>query len=144
MRQIIYFSTAVGPQTKGVLTEILSSSRRWNEQKEVTGLLIAGGYRYLQVVEAEHDALQLTIDRILRDRRHTRIDILVDRSIAERCFPDWSMAFCADPALDQYASFSDLAAVLREAVDSSLRAQVDKFEATFCTSSLKPPSPWTS
>lgn len=143
MRQLVYFSTAIAPQTKPVLDEILVSSRRWNEAKAVTGLLIAGGQRFLQIIEAERDPLRLTIERILRDRRHTRVDILVERSIAERSFADWSMAFFADPTLSEYASFSDLVAVLRDAVDEKLRDQVDEFHAAFRATSLVPPASWT-
>ncbi len=143
MRQLVYFSTAVGPQSETMLEDILASSRRWNEINRVTGLLIAGGQRFLQVIEAERDPLRLTIERIMRDRRHRRVDILVQRSIVERSFADWSMAFFADPALDDYATFSDVVGVLRATVDEKLRDQVDAFHATFRASPLAPPTSWT-
>jgi hypothetical protein len=49
--QIGYFSTAAGPQVPTVVHDILTVARRVNRSMGVTGLLVAGSNRYLQVIE---------------------------------------------------------------------------------------------
>jgi len=143
VRQIIYFSTATVLQTEQLVADVLQSSRRSNEQKQVTGLLIAGGNRYLQVIEGQADALKMTMERILSDWRHTRIDVLVDRKVTRRAFTDWSMAFCSDPELGGYASFGAMVSILSDTVEPHLRAQVELLATTFTSTPLRPASPWS-
>ena len=142
VRQIIYFSTASVPQTEEVVDDVLASSRRWNEKEQVTGLLIAGGNRYLQVIEGHADALKMTMERILSDRRHARIDVLVERRIARRSFADWSMAFYTDPGLGNYASFGEIVSLLSDTVEPHLRTQVETLATTFASTPLTPATPW--
>ena len=141
MRQIIYFSTAAVPQSAQTIADLLEVSRRRNGNEGVTGLLIAGGNRYLQAIEGEDSTVGATMQRIADDERHTGVYILLDRIVSERSFADWSMAFRDDPKLGEYASFAEIAETFRDEVDEHLRAQVECFSRTFATTPLQPPDP---
>lgn len=51
MIQIAYFSTAAVPQTPELIHNILAVSRANNARDDISGLLVAGGGRYMQVIE---------------------------------------------------------------------------------------------
>jgi hypothetical protein len=45
------------------------------------------------VLEGEQEAAEETYARITQDRRHVDIVLLLKEAVAERQFPQWSMAF---------------------------------------------------
>ena len=127
MLQIVYISTARQPASPAQLREILAISRRNNAQAEVTGLLLAGGRRFLQALEGPDRAVLATFDRIRTDPRHGAIVALSIKAIEAREFGDWSMAFeegGAGEATDLRASVAELVSTL---ADRSLRAQFTGF-----------------
>ncbi len=145
MRQIVYFSTASGRQDGVVTAEILAVSRERNRHENVTGLLIADGNRYLQVVEGSAAVVEATIARIRRDQRHLGMAVLIDRTISERSFAGWSMAFREEPTFDHFATLEQLIDRMREQVrDARLREQLDCFARSFTVAPVHHvPSPWT-
>lgn len=93
MQRILYISTARGGVTQPLIDDILRVSRRNNSADAVTGLLIAGGTRFLQVLEGSDLAVSRTFERIQRDPRHFAMVQLAKQTITERSFGDWSMGF---------------------------------------------------
>ena len=145
MRQIVYFSTAAERQDEASIDEILATSRRRNLLDGVTGLLMAGGNRYLQILEGSPAAIGQTLARIQLDRRHLGLSVLVDRNLVSRNFSEWKMAFCREPRLDEFASFSVLAAQMHDAVDPRLRDQIRRMSEKFATSPMQlAATPWRS
>lgn len=143
MRQLVYFSTAAAHQCAEMIANILEISRRRNAREGVTGLLVAGGNRFLQVIEGEPAALGATISRIENDVRHSGVQILVDRIVQHRGFESWSMAYHDVPRLGAYATFRTVADAMHDEVDDALKAQVQCFTNTFATTPISPrPSPW--
>ena len=93
MEQIVYISTSredIGPL---LLDSILASARRNNARDGLTGLLIVGNRRFLQVLEGPSEACLSCYDRIRADPRHFAVVQLSRRTISERSFGDWSMGF---------------------------------------------------
>lgn len=134
MRQIIYFSTAADRQDAVVLAEIVAQSRAHNLRDNVTGLLVAGGHRYLQVIEGSSPVIGRLVKRLRQDQRHLGMSVLVDRVIPTRNFDGWSMAFARQPQLNEFATFGHLVAEMRvELTDAKLRDQLDCFARTFAT-----------
>lgn len=116
MRQLVYISTARAPVIDDALLEaILSASRRNNDAAGISGLLLAGGRRFLQALEGPDDAVAETYDRIKADPRHFAFVMLADKPIDTPEFGEWSMA---------YTQGNDPKAGL------ALRAAVDKLTAT--------------
>jgi hypothetical protein len=93
MHQLIYTSTATAPFTADALRELLSRARTTNTGLCVSGMLLHIEGAFLQVLEGEREVVEKLYERILRDRRHTRVLRLVARDIPERNFADWSMGF---------------------------------------------------
>jgi hypothetical protein len=97
----------------------LLQARRNNPRDGLTGALIVRGDLYLQLLEGPEAAVMATYARIARDHRHLAVKLLVQETVAERLFPNWTMhddpaqswlwsaAEVADGALDR-ASPDDL------------------------------------
>ncbi|MDA3963667.1 MAG: BLUF domain-containing protein [Planctomycetota bacterium] len=93
--RIVYISrlaTDFGPDE---IEDLLAHSRRRNADERVTGLLVAMGGYFFQVLEGPRAAVHGTFARISTDVRHTDVTTLCDEALAERLFGDWAMA-CLD------------------------------------------------
>ena len=145
MRQIVYFSTASQHQDALTVAGILAISRNHNLREKITGLLVAGGHRYLQVFEGPAVTVEELMGRIQRDHRHVGATVLVNRKISERSFSGWSMAYFEEPKLGEYETFTQLIDRMRaELPERKLRDQIDCFERRFAVAALAPAaSPWT-
>lgn len=93
MLQLVYISSAKAPVSGAVLDNILAVSRRNNAAVGVSGLLVAGGRRFLQALEGPEQAVLATYARIQADHRHRALVLLSRRQVDERGFGDWSMAY---------------------------------------------------
>jgi len=128
MLQLVYISTARAPHDPATLDAILGASRRNNARVNVTGLLVAGGRRFLQALEGPEDAVLSTYTRIQADARHRALVLLSSRTVEARSFGNWSMAF--EPGAeapgeeDLRATVAGLVASL---TDPDLRAQFNGF-----------------
>ena len=132
MRQIAYFSTAAEPQTDALVHAILVTSRIHNRCNGISGLLVAGGNRFLQVLEGDKNVVDPLYAAIRRDPRHLAITTLLDRPILARSFADWTMAYRREPALGQFDSFPQtLRYMTQQVTDSGLRRQIEMFARTF-------------
>eukprot|EP00752_Nemacystus_decipiens_P015839 g14149.t1 len=100
MRRLIYFSNAaegVGPRD---IEDILAVSRRRNAEAGVTGLLLFMHGVFAQVLEGDAQQVDSVYRRIEADGRHVEPEILSDRTVAQRSFTDWSMAYLETTADD--------------------------------------------
>ena len=95
MYRLLYISTARAPITAEMLETILRASRRNNAAAGITGLLVAGGTRFLQVLEGDRAAVQATYARICADPRHFATVVLEEAPITARTFPQWAMGSVA-------------------------------------------------
>jgi hypothetical protein len=96
IRRIIYVSRSLISAEPAGIDAIVSSSIKWNSEFRVTGMLWANGVHFAQVLEGEADNVRSTMDRILNDRRHADIDVLLDRAVMSRQFGNWSMRRAAN------------------------------------------------
>lgn len=93
MHHLIYMSTAVQPLSDAELSALLHQARLRNEQDNITGALVYGDGRFMQIIEGDKAALDDLYARLLSDQRHVGLVKLADKEVAERSFADWSMAF---------------------------------------------------
>lgn len=90
----MYTSRSVRPMTTDDCKEILNSARGHNKRNGVTGFLAyAPNGTFVQVIEGDPDALEMTYARITDDPRHYQVTTLLDDNGDQRLFPDWSMGF---------------------------------------------------
>ncbi|WP_225437433.1 BLUF domain-containing protein [Arthrobacter sedimenti] len=93
---IVYSSTSAHPFKDEELNALLALSRENNARAHLTGMLLYRSGRFLQVIEGPADVLRERMSIIAADPRHLDIHILLQETIDERQFPDWTMAY--DPA----------------------------------------------
>ena len=93
MLQLAFISTFGLSVTEKDITDILDRSRKNNRTDEITGILIADGMRFLQVLEGDRKKVQATFARIGVDKRHFAIFKLIDREAPDRDFGEWDMAY---------------------------------------------------
>jgi hypothetical protein len=128
MLQLGYFSTAKGAQDAQAVHEILVKARRANCRDNITGLLVAGGGRYLQVIEGPQAAVEILYGKILTDPRHVAVAAFLTRQIAKRSFGSWSMAFRRQTAAGESNSFADvLGALTADISDTDLQYRIRYF-----------------
>jgi len=125
MEQLIYISTSRAPvrPSEAEVQHILEVSRRNNTRDQLSGLLVVGGRRFLQVLEGPAEQLSRALARIKADDRHFAIVELTRREILERSFPDWDMGYEADGR-----RLTDIVGkLITELNDPVLRAQLEGF-----------------
>ena len=146
MRQIVYFSTAAGQQDANTVAAIWALTREQYRRDGLSGLLVAGGHRYLEVIEGRVDEVELAVDRIRFEQRHVGMSVLITRRIAERSFPDWSATYFTAPPTRPYATLGDMVERMRGLVsDPALLDQLNYLERRFAVAPAAPlASPWTT
>jgi hypothetical protein len=70
---------------------IVASARRLNAANGITGYLMFDGVEFAQILEGDEPAVMGTFLRILADRAHAQVNVLVRGAILERRFADWRM-----------------------------------------------------
>lgn len=93
MYHIIYLSSARDLFSKEQLLALLAKSRANNALLDITGILLYREGNFIQLLEGQTEAVRALYHKIARDPRHHGAIILLEGPVAERDFPDWSMAF---------------------------------------------------
>lgn len=128
MHQLLYVSTAREIPSTGLIDDILRVSRRNNARDGLSGLLIVGGRRFLQVLEGAQAFVDAAYRRIERDERHFALIELGSRTIVKRSFPHWEMGYRASGDTGGVEDLGALVARLTECVeDANLRAHLRSF-----------------
>lgn len=94
---IVYISTAIVDFKEAALLQLLKQSRGFNERAGITGVLMYGGGRFLQVLEGCPAAVRCLYTRIAADPRHGRLEKLADGLLPRRDFTQWFMSFSPPP-----------------------------------------------
>jgi hypothetical protein len=93
MIQLIYSSNAVQPFSPEALRKLLVSARTRNTTAGISGMLLHVDGAFLQILEGDAKRVRALFSRIGGDARHHKVVLLLEREIATRNFPDWSMGF---------------------------------------------------
>jgi hypothetical protein len=91
--RIVYQSTACQEFGSLALFKLLTDAQIRNAQLKITGHLLFLDGQFTQCFEGPLASVELLWQSILRDKRHTNIELLVRHSAEERRFPEWTMAF---------------------------------------------------
>lgn len=89
----VYVSQARDDLDARALGDILAASVRRNDAAGITGFLLHGHGRFMQVLEGDAPAVEATMQRILADPRHAKLQVLEQGPINRREFSDWAMGF---------------------------------------------------
>lgn len=90
--QLVYVSKAVGAVDDPTLDSIKRAAHRFNQDREITGMLLAGRGLFLQLLEGPFNAVTMLLDgRIATDPRHIDLRVIHGAYATDRLFPSWSM-----------------------------------------------------
>ncbi|MFJ4221267.1 BLUF domain-containing protein [Curtobacterium luteum] len=105
---ILYMSRASVPFDDGDMQELLTAARLRNTALGVSGLLVAKGGRFMQLLEGPAWSVDDRFAAISRDARHGDVKSLVREDIDRRRFDGWAMAYRAleDADVEQQEGFS--------------------------------------
>jgi len=95
LEHLIYASVATQPFNALQLAELLQKSRASNHLHGLTGMLLhsdADG-SFFQVLEGEPAAIDELLRKLLLDKRHSHLTLIIRELIPERNFAEWTMGF---------------------------------------------------
>jgi hypothetical protein len=75
------------------IQSLLHQSRQYNAQVGITGVLLYIRGHIIQVLEGDKTAVKDLFARIKLDPRHTQVTCVLNKSIDERLFSEWSMGY---------------------------------------------------
>jgi hypothetical protein len=94
MIELVYVSKAHKRFNANELKEMLSVFRKNNQAQKITGLFLYDGYgTFIQVLEGHSNVVIPLYEKISKDTRHSRVNLLGESKIQDRSFPDWRMGF---------------------------------------------------
>jgi len=110
MYRLIYKSKAAEKITKEMFRDILYSSLDQNRNQTVNGALLATHTHFLQFLEGGFHEVNETFFRIVKDPRHTEMQLISFRKVEIPLFDSWRMKgfgiFNLNPELDRKLKIS--------------------------------------
>ena len=91
LKRIKYVSRFDQPLSEEAIRAIGEQSQANNERLGLTGVLMASGGLFYQVLEGPAEAVDEVYAKIVADGRHTDLLLLSSEDNVTRTFPDWSM-----------------------------------------------------
>lgn len=95
LTRLVYYSENRLDTTSGsvlhALQDILSTSRRNNAARGLTGALAFDDFWFYQALEGERDVVWSAFKTIMEDRRHGNVTLVECMNAETRLFGDWTM-----------------------------------------------------
>ena len=91
--RLVYLSAATEEFAEEDLNEILRTSRRNNQRRGITGMLLYSDGGFIQALEGPRDEVLDLYETIKQDPRHGSTIKLIDGPTEERDFSEWEMGF---------------------------------------------------
>lgn len=110
---LVYVSRESKTMSAERLAALLAKSRRANQRRHITGMLLYRDGSFMQVLEGAKSEISNLFERIAKDSRHRQVDLLILEAADKRYFADWSMGFC-DLARPQDKELAGYSAFLRQ------------------------------
>ena len=88
---MVYVSNRTDPTDGMLARDIAIESSQNNRSKEISGILMAVGNYFLQVLEGQEGVVDQLLEKIAQDERHTDIRVLYRGTLPDRIFGQWSM-----------------------------------------------------
>lgn len=104
LTRLVYASRSTEKSAGGLaesVRTIMAQSIHNNRMADITGFLVCGGDRFLQLLEGPAGEIERVFGRIAQDPRHADVTV-IDKVLAERrMFRDWNMGQHQVTAADQ-------------------------------------------
>lgn len=109
--RLIYTSSRRPKCDDNEIQNILSSCKKNNPGKNITGVLLHSEKRFIQYLEGDKNEIMNLFEHIKKDDRHGGVNLRDHSSIEERIFPSWHMGYkdvnTHDANFDTRISMSD-------------------------------------
>jgi hypothetical protein len=73
------------------INHLVEQSAQANEARQITGLLLLSGNRFLQVLEGPYHDVNRLYGNIMRDTRHRDVELVAFEPMESRYFEEWNM-----------------------------------------------------
>jgi hypothetical protein len=92
MKRVRYISRFATDLTPRDIDEIVETSQKNNPTRNITGMLMASGDLFYQLLEGPKDEIDSLYTRICKDPRHEQV-LLLESEVGDfdRICPDWAM-----------------------------------------------------
>jgi hypothetical protein len=90
---LMYVSYALEPFSDEMLESLLTVSRKNNDKYGITGMLLYIDGKFIQVLEGNKEDVNALFDNIRIDKRHKKVNVIIEGTSEKRNFPDWHMSF---------------------------------------------------
>ena len=92
LKRIHYISSFVQDMSDDEIEELASQAAKKNAENDITGVLMAKGGVFFQIIEGPEENIDGLFTDILKDPRHEKIITLgIQIGDLKRLFPDWHM-----------------------------------------------------
>lgn len=88
---LIYVSKRTDPTDSMLARDIAIEASQTNHGLEISGILMAIGNYFVQVLEGQVDRVDTLLEKIGRDPRHDDVRVLYRGELPDRIFGRWSM-----------------------------------------------------
>ncbi len=95
---IVYVSTVSNNLEKREIEKILSSSKTWNNQNNITGLLLFSDGNFFQIIEGEKVMISKLFEAIKEDKRHHNIMQIFGKDIHKEAYDGYDSDFVSEKA----------------------------------------------
>ncbi len=95
---IVYVSTASNDLKKNEIQDILNHSKEWNNENDVTGLLLFSGGNFFQIIEGEKNKICGLFEDIKLDKRHHNVTQIFGKEIHKEAYDGYDSDFVSDEA----------------------------------------------
>lgn len=90
--QLVYTSRAKKRFSARALQSLVAGCYMRNTQRGITGVLLYGGGRFIQLLEGDKQVVEsLYTNKIAKDPRHTDCMVLTRQQVEARLLPNWRM-----------------------------------------------------
>ena len=92
MKRLRYISRFAHPMQKAEIDELVRKAQEHNEREDITGILVATGDLFFQIIEGPDAKIDALFERIAADPRHSEVMVLsTEQGDFSRICPDWAM-----------------------------------------------------
>lgn len=90
---VIYRSIADATIEQSNILDLLEQAKDFNRANDITGCLLYYNHEFVQYLEGDRAIVTALFEKIKRDRRHKKVQLLFSGHIYSREFEDWTMAY---------------------------------------------------
>lgn len=97
LQAIAYLSRTTHEFLQDEIDRLLLTARKFNEQHEITGVLLSNSSLFFQYFEGSPTNVDVLFERIKKDNRHKILIEVFNAPLPKRYFDQWLMGFCRAP-----------------------------------------------